>query len=113
MQLDIDEVKKDINYMLSAASAKNFSRNEFHYKVQFALAELGKKYGLIGKREYFVDGYGGAIDVAWLLDSVPVAVFEIDSSYRKKSIGKLSFIKSKYKFWIYYGMEPLYYFIVW
>ena len=107
MKLDVDKVIKDINYMLNIASSKDFTKTECHYKIQYALTELSKKYELKGKREYFVNGHGGAIDVVWLLDSKPIAVFEIDSSRRLKSISKLSYIESDHKFWIYYGKAPL------
>lgn len=110
MSVNKDDIIKDLKFMLNTASDQKFidkfTKQKAHNKIQRSIKELSKKYGCIGKTEVKV---GGALDVAWFNknDNNFVAIFEIDSCYRKKSIAKLISTKSLYKFWVYYGRDKL------
>src|SRR3989304_2810814 len=65
-----------------------------HTLIQNEITRLANRYGLKALKEYRLknlwrDGRDGLIDVVWFSDSKPIAVFEIDSRLRTKSIKKL------------------------
>lgn len=86
---------------------------QFHRILQSSVCRLAKEYGFIGIEEYPVrkyDGYkDGCLDILWVNeDFKQIAVFEIDSAFRKKSILKLMKSDTPFKFWIYYGNRVSY-----
>lgn len=93
---------------------------DFHTGLQNYISSLAGKFGLCGEIEYPIkafrpDGRTGKIDVAWFegegpepdfgQEQLPVAVFEIDSGLRKKSVGKLLAVDAPFRFWAYYGKK--------
>lgn len=81
----------------------------FHDHLQKAIVRLASNYSCSGRSEYFIrnvrsDGKNGSIDVAWMNESGKlIAVFELDSSWRGKSIVKLIASGAPCKIWVYYG----------
>lgn len=91
---------------------KSVSKRQFHNAMQQRIVNLANSFYLKGLREYRVDniradGRGGLIDVVWLAGLRPVAVFEIDSRIRIKSIKKLLAVEAPFRFWVYYGSKNL------
>ncbi|MDD3043705.1 MAG: hypothetical protein PHV51_07950 [Methanosarcinaceae archaeon] len=96
---------------------------DFHSGLQKYISAFAGKFGLCGAMEYPIrafrpDGKTGKIDVAWFEgpgpepgfrpEQPPVAVFEIDSGLRKKSIGKLLAVDAPFRFWVHYGKKEAY-----
>lgn len=86
------------------------SRKQFHDAIQHSITNLANSFNLKGLSKYRVDniradGGGGLIDVVWLANLRPIAVFEVDSSFRIKFIKKLLAVEVPFRFWVYYGTK--------
>lgn len=111
MTLSLETLVVDIGLILDGL--EEYHREEtgqaFHNRLQKAIVGLASNYDCSGQSEYFVrnvrsDGKNGSIDVAWMNESGNlVAVFELDSSWRGKSIVKLIASGAPCKVWVYYG----------
>lgn len=74
-------------------------RSTKHEMMRYQLIKRGLENGLIPLLEYKVPG--GRIDAAWLdTDGRLIAVFEIDFSYKPKSLKKLVESNAQYKYWV-------------
>lgn len=104
-----------LDYTMLAKDANKIYRNSLniengnikHNTIQNEICELSQKYGYTFKKEFIVHNFrgeksNGKIDVVWHKDGSPSVAFEIDSSVREKSIGKLLLFNGE-KIWIYYG----------
>ena len=85
-------------------------RRVIHQLLQTKIYQLAQDFNYKAWREFRIpnvrdDGRDGLIDVVWFKVMKPFIAFEIDSSFRSKSIKKLLAISAPYKFWIYYGHE--------
>jgi len=47
----------------------------------------------------------GRVDVIWARDRIPVAVFEVDSTVKPRSLAKLIEAAAPHKFWVYFGKD--------
>ena len=47
----------------------------------------------------------GRIDVVWARNRIPMAIFEIDSTVKPRSLAKLREGLSPHKFWVYFGKD--------
>lgn len=88
----------------------------YHSQLQKYIVSLAEEYGLQGRSEHMVPNFrgykrNGRIDVTWLGRAGTVALFEIDSSRKIKSVGKLLAAPAAYRFWIYYGSADPYSFL--
>ncbi|KAF1083757.1 hypothetical protein SPSYN_03106 [Sporotomaculum syntrophicum] len=87
-------------------------KSVIHSLIQNRICWLAWEFGYFGRTEFVVEGfrsngYNGKIEIAWLdSSSVPVAVFEIDSSPRHKSVQKL-LIFNCLRFWVVYEKKIL------
>lgn len=109
-QAFIESVIHNIKHGMKEISRESLNRRQFHDAMQFSITNLANIFNLKGLSEYQIDkvradGRGGLIDVVWFADLRPVAVFEIDSSIRVKSIKKLLAAKAPFRFWVYYGAK--------
>ncbi|AMA72730.1 hypothetical protein ACH33_07605 [Aneurinibacillus sp. XH2] len=89
---------------------KMVDKLEFHAALQKKLLELAPDFCCYGEKEHPIpnmqsNGRSGRIDVAWwtLADRELLAVFEIDSTVRTKSLRKILHANSPHRFWVYYG----------
>jgi hypothetical protein len=101
-----DNVRNKILKILEAGETRSFHRAAFHTFLQDQIAALANDFQLKSRRHFVAgddDALWGSADVGWLMDTIPVAVFEIDSSFRVKSIWNLTQINIPNKFWIYCG----------
>ena len=109
-QAFIESVIHDIRRISEEISRKSLNRRQFHDALQSSITNLANNFNLKGLSEYRVDsvragGRAGLIDVVWLADLKPVAAFEIDSSFRIKSIKKLLSVEVPFRVWVYYGTK--------
>ncbi|MBO8131985.1 MAG: hypothetical protein H0Z29_10825 [Candidatus Marinimicrobia bacterium] len=109
-QAFIESVIHDIKHISEEILWKSLNRKQFHDAIQHGITNLANSFNLKGLSEYRVDnfradGRGDLIDVVWLADLRPVSVFEIDSSFRIKSIKKLLAVEVPFRFWVYYGTK--------
>jgi len=109
-QAFIESVIQHIKHTSEEISRESLNRKQFHDAIQHSITNLANEFNLKGLSEYRVDniradGRSGLIDVVWSADLRPVAVFEIDSSFRIKSIKKLLAVKVPFRFWVYYGTK--------
>ena len=75
-----------------------------HSSLQNYIWELGKEYKFFSQSEFY-ESSGGRIDVVWFHpddSKKPYIIFEIDSSFRKKSFKKLCDEEAEIKFWVVY-----------
>jgi hypothetical protein len=102
-----EDVHYSIEELISTINnPRLMSRIQFHNELQRKIVELAHEFGLQGIAEFTAmseDTSWGSLDIAWLLNSIPIAIFEVDSSFRIKSFWKLDKVASLHKFWIYYG----------
>lgn len=108
----IESVLHNIKCISEEILQKFVTKRQFHNAMQQRIINLANSFNLKGLSEYRVDniradGRDGLIDVVWLADSRPIAVFEIDSGIRIKSIKKLLAVKVPFRFWVYYGPKNL------
>jgi len=108
----IESITKDIKKIASRISEKILNRKQVRNFLQNNITNLAKDYNLKGEKEYRINNIEsskscGFIDVVWLENSKPVAIFEIDSSLRIKSIKKLLSVVIPLRFWIYYGSRDV------
>ena len=108
----IESVLHNIRCISEETTQKSISKRQFHKIMQWRIVNLANSFNLEGLSEYRVnniraDGRDGLIDVVWLTNSRPVAVFEIDSRIRVKSIKKLLAVEVPFRFWVYYGPKGL------
>ncbi|MED0758538.1 hypothetical protein P4S93_14235 [Aneurinibacillus thermoaerophilus] len=89
---------------------KMVDKLEFHSALQKKLLELAPDFCCYGEKEHPIPNVqsndrSGRIDVAWwtLADRELLAVFEIDSTVRTKSLRKILHANCPYRFWVYYG----------
>lgn len=109
-QAFIESLIHDIREISEEISWKSLNKKQFHDAMQYSITKLAANFNLKGLSEYRVDnvrvdGRGGLIDVVWLANLRPVAVFEIDSSFRIKSIKKLLAVETPLRVWVYYGTK--------
>ena len=104
MKVCIESILHDIKHISEEASQKCVNRRQFHNTMQQKIVNLANSFNIKGLKEYRVRD--GLIDVAWLSDLNPIAVFEIDSSLRIKSIRKLLAVEVPSRFWVYYKYDP-------
>lgn len=82
---------------------------QFHCELQARLQVLGERLGYISKAEYWnraiLNGKPGLIDVVWISpNGGPGVAFELDASWRRKSITKLLHMApTHHPVWIVYG----------
>ncbi|RAK61945.1 hypothetical protein [Phenylobacterium kunshanense] len=82
---------------------------QYHYELQYRLRDLGARLGYISKLEFWTPsilaGKRGQIDVVWTCrDGGRGVAFELDASWRRKSIVKLLHMApTHYPVWIVYG----------
>lgn len=82
---------------------------QYHYELQDRLQALGERLGYISKLEYWtpaiLDGRRGQLDVVWTgRDGRRGVAFELDASWRRRSIVKLLHMAAThYPVWIVYG----------
>jgi len=76
-----------------------------HNTIQKEIFNLANKYNYVSELEYriFYNNRSSKIDIVWHKNNKPFIAIEVDSSLRKKSIGKLLLIDCKYKLWLYCG----------
>jgi hypothetical protein len=93
---------------------KMVDKLEFHGALQKKLLELAPDFCCYGEKEHPIpnvqsNGRSGRIDVAWwtLADRDLLAVFEIDSTVRTKSLRKILHANCPYRFWVYYGKRGI------
>ncbi|BAU27748.1 hypothetical protein DFP93_1025 [Aneurinibacillus soli] len=93
---------------------KMVDKLEFHMALQKKLLEIAPDFCCYGEKEHLIphvqeNGRGGRIDVAWwtLADRKLLAVFEIDSTIRTKSLRKILHADCSYRFWVYYGNRKI------
>ncbi len=101
-----DKVRNKIITILEMGETRSFRRGGFHTFVEDQIAALAVEFELKSRRRFGLgvdDALWGSADVGWLMDSIPVAVFEIDSSFRVKSIWNLTQKNIPNKFWVYCG----------
>jgi len=86
----------------------------FHNKIQDLVKNAAGELHMEGKKEFGVKklsidkngkSRGGGIDVIYRYKEQKIAVIEIDSSYRKRSVNKLKKSGVDLKFWLYYGSK--------
>jgi hypothetical protein len=87
---------------------------QFHMALQKKLLELTPDFCCYREKEHPIlntreDGRSGRINVAWwtLSDRDLLAVFEIDSTVRTKSLHKILHANCPYRFWVYYGKREI------
>lgn len=116
--LHIDNIIKDIKVVFELTIA-TFIGNDgelcrgkkkaFHDTLQRELVALADTYGLLGDKEFLIEGYedgrNGYIDVVWKGVNGTKLLLEIDSSPRIKSVKKLILGKAEFKIWLYYGIK--------
>lgn len=82
---------------------------QYHCELQERLRTLGERLGYISKAEYWtpriLDGRRGQIDLVWSArDGGRGVAFELDASWRRKSIRKLLHMApTHHPVWIVYG----------
>jgi hypothetical protein len=87
------------------------TKNYFHTVLQRKLKDLSVKYELFGETEYKVHqidgmkGKKGFIDVVWNKNNKLLVAIEHDSTFREKSIRKLTSSKAEKMVYIYYGSK--------
>lgn len=93
---------------------KMVGKLEFHGVLQKNLLELAPDFCCYREKEHPIpnvqsNGRSGRIDVAWwtLADRDLLAVFEIDSTVRTKSLRKILHANCPYRFWVYYGKRGI------
>jgi len=112
-QAFISLITRKINQISEEILQRFLTKKQFHDAIQRKIVEMANSFNLRGLREYHVqnvrtDGRSGSIDVIWMANLGPVAVFEIDSFPRSKSIKKLLLIDALFRFWVCYGSkDPL------
>jgi len=103
----IRSVSERIRAIASRLNSENKASLDFHNSLQRRVTELGAEFGFRGVREYPVWSPGGDVrglaDVAWMAKRRLVAIFEIDSTPKIKSVKKLTVLDAPFRFWIYYG----------
>jgi hypothetical protein len=104
--------KEVVRELTQNQKKKHVNKTEFHFALQKKLLELAPDFCCYGEKEHPVpngriDGRPDRIDVAWwsIADRQLVAVFEIDSTIRTKSLKKILASPCPYRFWIYYGRK--------
>lgn len=111
MQIDPNEkIKNDVITLLfqeiENLQCQNVSSDTFHYKLQHILKTKSSLYNLSARVGYPIlleDNKIGFLDVVWLDGEKPIFAFEIISDFVYKSILKLLYINSDFRFLIYYG----------
>ena len=92
---------------------------EYHNALQRQLAALAATFDCQGWTESAAlfddpDGAGdlagpvqlaGRVDVVWSRRRLPVAVFEVDSTVKPRSLQKLKEAAAAHKFWVYFGKD--------
>lgn len=107
----IESITKDIFEIFKSSAQKIRRKVRYHNFIQYHLVRLAEKYNLLGGREYKIPNYkgdhrNGSLDIAWIdpKNRKIIAIFEIDSSLREKSVNKLIYLFNiPHRFWIYYG----------
>jgi hypothetical protein len=110
MLLDEEHIAVALRSHYSQICQHSASRLETHNSLTKEVADLANEFGLQASCEYLVpqlrdDNKKQFTDVIWLSKTKPIAVFEVDSSLRAKSIRKLQAIPAQFKFWVYYGQK--------
>lgn len=109
--MSFNNVLEDIKDIYNYAEKRYLNRLEKHRYIQHKVCNLAKKYNCVGKMEHQVkNAYitrsgevrNGYIDVVWFFKDKIILAFEVDSSYRDKSVQKLLKVDSKYKVWLCY-----------
>jgi hypothetical protein len=105
--IDIDSISDDINFIFSKVDRNVKDPTNFHNRLLSFIRRLASNYGFEGMSEYEIsdrdNGRKRRIDVVWSFQDIPVLAIEIDSSFRKKSLSKLSNFDCFEKIWVYYG----------
>ena len=109
-QAFVESVIYDIKRISEKILWKILNRRQFHDAIQQSITNLANSFNLKGLSEYRVnnvraDGRGSLIDVVWLANWRPIVAFEIDSSFRIKSIKKLLTVEALFRVWVYYGTK--------
>jgi hypothetical protein len=111
MQIDTNGILKNdiikfIFQEIENFECQNISFSTFHYQLQHILKTKSSSYNLsarVGYPTILEDKKIGFLDVIWLDGEKPIFAFEIDSNFDVKSILKLLYINSEFRFWIHYG----------
>ncbi len=91
----------------------------YHNMVQRQIAALAAQFDCRGWTESpalfdnpeVVEGneaplqLAGRVDVIWARNRIPVAVFEVDSTVKPRSLAKLIEAAAPHKFWVYFGPD--------
>lgn len=106
-EAETDKVEQAVKTACEQVLAELESGQSLHWRLQDGVAKLARQFGLTANKEYVLPGFrgdrDGRLDVVWLHNRLPAVAFEIDSSFRRKSIQKLLTVKAELRFWVYYG----------
>ena len=111
MQIDTNGILKNdiikfIFQEIENIECQNVSISTFHYQLQHILKTKSSSYNLSARVGYPIileDKKIGFLDVVWLDGEKPIFAFEIVSNFDVKSILKLLYINSEFRFLIHYG----------
>ena len=81
-----------------------------HDHVKYILGEaIAKRYGLTVKYEYYIylpeESKNGYIDLTFFKGNKKVLAIELDSSYKYKSLKKLSTVDFPFKLWVCFARK--------
>lgn len=102
----VQAVYQDIHSIQSKLDLTSLTRNSFHSLMIQKVADLSKKYDLQSKTEFLFtqnDGSQPYIDVLWLLDSIPLVAFELNTSFRFRSVWTLKNFEAPYRNYVFFG----------
>ena len=106
-EAETDKVAQAVLTVCEQVLAEPDTSRSLHWRLQDRVAKLARQFGFTANREYVLPGFrgdrDGRLDVVWIHNRLPVVAFEIDSSFRRKSIQKLLTVKAELRFWVYYG----------
>jgi hypothetical protein len=102
----VHTVYQDIHSIQSKLDLTFLTRNSFHSGMIQKVADLSKKYDLQSKTEFLFTQNNGTqpyIDVLWLLDSIPLVAFELNTSFRFRSVWTLKNFEAPYRNYVFFG----------
>jgi hypothetical protein len=102
-ELSIEDIERAISFHYEKISKICGSKMELHIILQDFIYNMARSFSCFAIKEYkCFDNERGKIDVIWKKKKRILCAFEIDSSYRQKSIRKLKGINAENKIWVVY-----------
>jgi hypothetical protein len=110
LEISTNIIQASIREIYLVNFKQKMTRRERHNLFIQKICALAHQLGFQPEREYYLppkveNERPRYIDIVWNDNRNPAIAFEIDSSLRVKSIGKLIASPPKLKFWVYYGSQ--------